>query len=77
MRFLGFSGFAKNDDEDLRDEIRAHLTIAADARKADGVDSREAELAALKDFGNVTLTREAARRVWVPSWLRRDARSVE
>ena len=25
--------------------------------------------AALKDFGNVTLTTEAARRVWTPAWL--------
>jgi macrolide transport system ATP-binding/permease protein len=57
------------DDEDLQEEIRAHLHIAAADRRADGADARDAELAALKDFGNVTLTREAVRRVWTPSWL--------
>src|SRR5205085_12471488 len=40
------------DDDDLQEEIRAHLAIAADDRKADGADHRSAELASLKDFGN-------------------------
>jgi macrolide transport system ATP-binding/permease protein len=57
------------DDDDFRDEIRAHLAIAADERMADGVDRPRAQLASLKDFGNVTLTTEAAHRVWTPSWL--------
>lgn len=57
------------DDEDLQEEIRAHLSIAADERMADGADPTTARQASLKDFGNVTLTREAAHRVWTPSWL--------
>lgn len=57
------------DDEDFRDEIRAHLAIAEDERMADGADRQTAHYAALKDFGNVTLTTEAARRVWTPRWL--------
>jgi predicted permease len=57
------------DEEDLQDEIRAHLAIAEDERIADGGDRETAHYAALKDFGNVTLTTEAARRVWVPPWL--------
>src|SRR5437879_1814661 len=57
------------DDEDFEDEIRSHLAIAADDRMADGADRRTAHLASLKDFGNVTLTTEAARRVWTPWWL--------
>src|SRR4051794_31767313 len=57
------------DDEDLREEMRAHLAIAADDRVADGADRRSAELASRKDFGNLTLTAEAARRVWMPWWL--------
>jgi hypothetical protein len=59
------------DDEDLQEEIRAHLAIAADERMADGADRKTARQASLKDFGNVTLTTEAARRVWTPRW--RDA----
>ncbi|MBZ5560663.1 MAG: ABC transporter permease, partial [Acidobacteriia bacterium] len=57
------------DDQDFQEEIRAHLAIAADERVAEGADRRSAQLASLKDFGNVTLTTEAARRVWIPSWL--------
>jgi len=57
------------DDEDFKEEIRAHLAIAADERMADGADPQTARYAALRDFGNVTLTTEAARRVWTPQWL--------
>jgi hypothetical protein len=57
------------DEGDFQEEIRAHLAIAADERMADGADRRSAQLASLKDFGNVTLTTEAARRVWTPWWL--------
>src|SRR5690349_3436956 len=57
------------DDDELQEEIRTHLAMAADDRIADGADPGDARLAALKDFGNVTLTREAARRVWTPWWL--------
>src|SRR6476660_2711898 len=49
------------DDDDFEEEIRSHLAIAADAR--------DARLASRKDFGNVTLTTEAARRVWTPWWI--------
>ena len=47
------------DDEDLREEIRSHLEIAADERVADGADRHSARLSSLKEFGNVTLTTEA------------------
>ena len=57
------------DDEDFDEEIRAHLAIAADERMADGADRRTAHFASLKEFGNVMLTTEAARRVWTPRWL--------
>src|SRR5262245_57758895 len=57
------------DDEDFQDEIRSHLAIAANERIADGADRRDAQLQARKEFGNVTLTTEAARRVWTPWWL--------
>src|SRR3954447_12610162 len=57
------------DHDDFEDEIRAHLAIAAEDKVADGADPREARLASLKDFGNVTLTTDAARRVWTPWWV--------
>src|SRR5919108_1855605 len=57
------------DEQDFQDEIRAHLAIAEEEQIADGADHERARYAALKDFGNVTLTTEAARRVWMPPWL--------
>jgi macrolide transport system ATP-binding/permease protein len=57
------------DDEDFKQEIRAHLAIATEEKMADGADRQTAHYAALKEFGNVTLTTEAARRVWTPWWL--------
>jgi predicted permease len=57
------------DDDDLQEEIRAHLKIAADEKIAGGADPNAASLEARKEFGNLTLTAEAARRVWTPWWL--------
>jgi hypothetical protein len=57
------------DENDFQAEIRSHLAIAADERVADGAERRAAHLAALKDFGNVTLTTEAARSVWTTRWI--------
>lgn len=57
------------DEDDFKEEIRAHLAIAAREKISDGVDPADARYAALKEFGNVTLTTEAARSVWTPRWL--------
>jgi len=57
------------DKDDFDEEVRAHLKIAADEKIANGADEKTARLASLKEFGNVTLTTDAARRVWSPWWL--------
>jgi len=57
------------DEEDFQEEIRSHLAIATDERVADGADRAAARDASIKDFGNITLTTEAARSVWRPRWL--------
>jgi putative ABC transport system permease protein len=69
MGLLSWLKRRRLDSDDLDDEIRAHLAIAADDRMADGADRKSAQLASLKEFGNVTLTTEAARRVWTPWWV--------
>lgn len=51
-------------DDDLRAEIRAHLSMATQDRIEQGEDPHHAHLGALKEFGNVTLTREATRQSW-------------
>jgi putative ABC transport system permease protein len=68
----GLFGWLKRrrlDDDDLQDEIQSHLALATDERVAEGADRRTAHLASLKDFGNLTLTTEAARSVWKPWWI--------
>src|SRR6185437_15910689 len=57
------------DEADFKEEIRAHLAIAERERREAGDDAGRAREGSLKDFGNVTLTTEAARQVWMPRWL--------
>jgi macrolide transport system ATP-binding/permease protein len=60
-------------DEDLDAELRAHLSLATQDRIEHGEDARSARLGALREFGNVTLTREATRRSWGGAWRERVA----
>lgn len=55
-------------EDDLQDEIQAHLSMATRDRIADGLDPRAARLAALKEFGNVTRARETTRATWNGGW---------
>jgi predicted permease len=57
------------DLDDLDDEIRGHLAISIKERIERGEDPASARLAALKEFGNVTLTRDSMRGVWRPNWV--------
>jgi len=57
------------DDNDLDEEIRGHLEIEIRQRIERGEDPASARYAALKDFGNVTLTRDSIRSVWRPHWF--------
>jgi putative ABC transport system permease protein len=57
------------DEDDFQEEIRAHLAMAEKDQIESGADRERAHYAARKEFGNLTLTTEAARRVWTPRWL--------
>src|SRR5712691_7779121 len=57
------------DHDDLDEEIRGHLALSIKERIERGEDPTSARLAALKEFGNVTLTRDSMRSVWRPGWL--------
>src|SRR5262245_42562826 len=57
------------DIDDLDDEIRGHLAISIKERIERGEDPKAARLAALKEFGNVTLTRDSIQGVWRHRWL--------
>ena len=55
--------------DELDDEIRGHLALSIRERIERGEDPATARLAALKEFGNVTLTRDSMKRVWRPRWF--------
>ena len=57
------------DEDDFKEEIRAHLALAVEEKIADGADRDDAQYAALREFGSVTLMTERARSVWTPRWL--------
>jgi putative ABC transport system permease protein len=55
--------------DDFDDEIRGHMALNVKERIERGEDPEAARLAALREFGNVTLTRESMQAVWCPRWL--------
>jgi putative ABC transport system permease protein len=57
------------EDKDLDAEIRGHLALSIKERVERGEDPESARRAALKEFGNVTLTRDSMRAVWRHRWL--------
>src|ERR1700730_16477039 len=54
---------------DVNEEIQSHLAMAIRDRVAAGEDPESARLAAIREFGNVTLAREATASVWQRWWL--------
>src|SRR5215813_5055040 len=50
--------------DDLDEEIRGHLALSIQERIERGEDPEAARLAAIKEFGNILLTRESIQRVW-------------
>ena len=55
--------------DEFDDEIRGHMALSVKERIERGEDPEAARLAALKEFGNVTLTRDSMRAVWRHRWL--------
>ena len=51
-------------DDDLSDEMRAHLELMTDDNLERGMSTSEARAAARRHFGNLTRTRENAREAW-------------
>src|SRR5947207_1739369 len=55
--------------DDFDDEIRGHMALSVKERIERGEDPEAARLAALREFGNVTLTRDSMRGVWRHRWF--------
>lgn len=56
-------------EDELREEIETHLTMAASDRIDRGASPDEAAAAARREFGNVSQVQEATRDVWGRRWL--------
>ena len=63
-------------DDDLRDEIEAHLRMAIADRVARGQSPADAERAARREFGNVAQVSEVTREMWGGIWLERLGRDL-
>src|SRR4051812_27492476 len=63
-------------DEELREEIAAHLRMAEADRIADGQAPRNAAAAARRELGNIGQIQEATRDVWGRRWLEQVAQDL-
>ena len=61
-RRLRFS--RKRREQDLNDELQAHLAMAKRDREQQGEAPRSAEVSAKREFGNRTLVEEVTREMW-------------
>src|SRR2546428_12489624 len=59
---------ARESLDSLDNEIRDHILRETEENIARGMAPDEAYAAARRAFGNATLTKEAARTVWIPVW---------
>jgi predicted permease len=59
----------RQDQNEFDDEIRGHMALSVRERIERGEDPDDARFAALREFGNVTLTRDSMRAVWRPGWF--------
>src|SRR5262245_51934667 len=56
-------------DEELEEEIQAHLEMAKRDRMERGQTAEEAQESARREFGNVGLVKEVTREMWGWRWL--------
>jgi len=59
----------KRRNEELEEEIQAHLTLAEREELESGRSKKEARAAARREFGNVGLAEETTRDIWGWRWL--------
>ena len=68
--------FWKRRDQELDDELQAHLRMAAQDRLDRGEPTNEAENAARRELGNLQLVKEVTRSMWGWTWLERSVRDL-
>ena len=63
-------------DDDLREEIEAHIALRRQSLIDEGMDPRDAAFEARRMFGNVTAIREETRDMWSAHWIESVAQDV-
>ena len=66
---MPFWSIRKAHERDLARELQAHLDLEAEEQRAGGLSADDANFAAQRAFGNVSLTKENVRAVWGWSWI--------
>ena len=74
-KLRGLAGRRRHDEE-LDEEIRAHLEMEEQENRAKGMSPEEAHFAARRKFGNVVRTEERAREMWRWVWLETLAQDI-
>src|ERR1700752_2626769 len=67
MRFPWLARNRRN--QELEEEIQAHLTLAEHEEMESGRTKQEARSAAHREFGNITIAEETTRDIWGARWL--------
>ena len=76
IRRLGALLHQRQVDADVRAELEFHREMKQREFEANGIAAADASLAASRAMGNVLLSREEARSVWVWSWLDATLRNI-
>jgi putative ABC transport system permease protein len=69
MSFPNWSFRRRRREEELDEEVRAHLRMAAQEHAEQGESAEQARAAAECEFGNVTLVKEVTRDMWGRHWF--------
>jgi predicted permease len=73
---MKFPIWRRRREEELEEEIKAHLEMAKRDRIERGESAEDAAASARREFGNVGLVKEVTRDVWGWSWLERLGQDV-
>ena len=73
---MHWPSWRRRQDEELDEEIRAHMAMAVSDRIERGEAVEDAERRVRVEFGNVSLVKETTREMWGWTWLERIVQDV-
>jgi MacB-like periplasmic core domain len=76
FRKLGWLRRRRNKEDELREELQFHLEEEAEERRAAGFTEADAQRAAHRDLGNITLLKENVRDMWGWTFLEQLAQDL-